>query len=188
MKSDMIAFILLLFVVSVHLHTSEEYKCDLNNINEIANWANNLSALKLQDERRTKVLRDHLSNIWPNDQAIRQAFYEFLSQPLQTVCSIPKKIGGNWIQNCGWFDGEKHVCMDNLKYAVDHNKCLVYSFGLGSDWEFELAMADLGCTVRAFDPTITQVPKDVDLRSNIHFVSLGLGSYTGKSVVHFVIL
>ena len=78
--------------------------------------------------------------------------------------------------------------MDNLKYAVDHNKCLVYSFGLGSDWEFELAMADLGCTVRAFDPTITQVPKNVDLRRNIHFVSFGLGSYTGKSVVHFVIL
>ena len=157
-------------------------QCGEINIQEVANWANELPAFKEQDKRREQILQTYLAKVWPSDLTTRQTFYEFLSQPLQTVCSIPKKVGGTWLNGCGWFDGEKHVCMDSLKRAVDTNKCLVYSFGLGSDWDFEMIMADMGCTVRAFDPTIKIVPQDIDL-NKIHFAPYGLGSETGESVV-----
>ena len=39
--------------------------------------------------------------------------------------------------------------MDYLKQAIDKNECLIYSFGLGSDWTFENTMANMGCTIRA---------------------------------------
>ena len=37
---------------------------------------------------------------------------------------------------------------------MKNGNCLIYSFGIAGDWTFEEAMAELGCTIRAFDPTI----------------------------------
>ena len=48
-----------------------------------------------------------------------------------------------------------------------------------------MTMADMGCTVRAFDPTVKKVPRGVDL-NKIHFVPFGLGSVTGESEVSFL--
>ena len=175
--------LLKLLLFSLVVQNAKNQSCHTKtNLDEVAKWANSLKAIKDQDQKRSQVLKSFLAEIWPKDRKIRQTFYEFLSQPMQTVCSIPKKIGGNWIQNCGWFDGEKHVCMDNLKDAIDKNECLVYSFGLGSHWEFEMAMAEMGCIVRAFDPTVKKIPKDVDT-NKIHFVPFGLGPFTGQSEV-----
>ena len=39
----------------------------------------------------------------PQEEQIRKTFYEALSQPMQTVCSIPKKIGGKIIKNINLF-------------------------------------------------------------------------------------
>ena len=72
-----------------------------------------------------------------------------------------------WLNSCGWFDGEKHVCMDYLKQAIDKNECLIYSFGLGSDWTFENTMANMGCTIRALG---TLPPKILSLAA--YFTSL----------------
>ena len=183
----MLLKLLLFLLVIRNAICAKESSCDTTktNLEEVAKWANSLKAIKDQDQKRSQVLKSFLAEIWPNDRKIRQTFYEFLSQPMQTVCSIPKKIGGNWLQQCGWFDGEKHVCMDNLKSAIDKNECLVYSFGLGSHWEFEMTMAEMGCTVRAFDPTVKKVPREVDL-NKIHFVPFGLGPVTGESKVSFL--
>ncbi len=38
----------------------------------------------------------------------------------------------------------------------------MYSFGVSDDWSFEDAMGDLGCRVRAFDPTIDAPPMRTD--------------------------
>ncbi len=40
-----------------------------------------------------------------------------------------------------------------------NSRCLVYSFGVSDDWSFEDTMGNLGCRVRAFDPTIDSPEK-----------------------------
>ena len=66
-----------------------------------------------------------------------------------------KRISGSWISvnyttevsskiPCGFHDGEKLLCMDGLYKAVQNQTCLVYSFGLADDWDFEVFMAELG--------------------------------------------
>ena len=72
--------------------------CDSVNIQEIAEWANNLPALKAQDKARRLILSKFIEEeFMPSDVQIRKTFYQFLSQPMQTVCSVPKKLGGKHI-------------------------------------------------------------------------------------------
>ena len=69
--------------------------CDSVNIQEISEWANNLPALKAQDKARRLILSKFIEEeFMPSDVQIRKTFYQFLSQPMQTVCSVPKKLGG----------------------------------------------------------------------------------------------
>jgi len=79
--------------------------------------------------------------------------------PLQTVCTVGKFFGGHWMSDCGGFDGNKYVCLDDLYNDIQNGKCLIYSFGIFADWTFEEAMANLGCTIRAFDPTTDESTK-----------------------------
>ena len=73
--------------------SNSEKFCDSVDIQEIAQE-------KAQDEERGSVLSKFLEDFKPSieniqyDTNIRKTFYEYLSQPLQTVCSIPKKLGG----------------------------------------------------------------------------------------------
>ena len=68
------------------------------NFDEISHWANNIPALKSQDEKRSSVLSTLMEKFYksdkPSEEEIREIFYQVLSQPLQTVCNFPKKIGG----------------------------------------------------------------------------------------------
>ena len=71
-------------------------------------------------------------------------FYEFGTKTIQNVCKVFKTMGGRWSKYCGFLDGEKLVCMDGLYEAFRSRNCLVYSFGLADDWDFEILMAQLG--------------------------------------------
>jgi hypothetical protein len=57
----------------------------------------------------------------------------------------------------------------------------IFSFGLADDWSFEEVMADMGCTVRAFDPTVEKPKSVTDPR--IHFKKLGLAHFNGNTQV-----
>ena len=85
---------------------------------------------------------------------IRNHFYAIVNTPLQSFCTVGKFFGGQWLSKCGGLDGNKYVCLDKLYNDVRTGNCLIYSFGVSGDWSFEEAMSQLGCTVRAFDPTI----------------------------------
>ena len=98
-----------------------------------------------QDQLRIKDIK---SKNQKNTFELKSQFYKSLNQPLQTTCKILKKFGGTWGPGCGQLDGEKMICMELLYEDIKNNSCLVYSFGLGDDWVFELALAELG-TVRA---------------------------------------
>ena len=88
-----------------------------------------------------------------------------------TVCQQRVKLGGKYLSTCHAYDGHKYVCMDELMGDLQTGNCLVYSFGLNTDWTFEENLAALGCQVYAFDPTVDAPAK---LHPNIHFKKVGI--------------
>ena len=88
---------------------------------------------------------------------------------------------GYWVWNGGGVaapDGHKAVCLDQSISPV-YGNCLVYSFGINNQWTFDDAMAQFGCQVYSFDPSMGV--GDYDRSKQIHFYSLGL---SGKDEVH----
>ena len=100
---------------------------------------------------------------------------QVLSFPLQGVCQVLKRIGGQWLDRRSYdgfasqVDGDKFICIDNI---VDDSPCLIYSFGINHDWTFEDKMDQLNCTVHAYDHTI-DAPQSRG--QGIRFYKLGLG-------------
>jgi len=68
-------------------------------------------------------------------------------------------------------DGGWEVCLDHL----DPSNCVVYSFGISNDPSFDLAIADFGCHVFAFDPTIGRKTGN-DFAERVHFYNTGLAA------------
>ena len=93
-----------------------------------------------QDHNRTLNLYEKSDDKFQ----LKENLYRALNQPLQNVCQVIKSIGGVWLKQCGFLDGEKSVCFDLLYDAVKSENCLVYSFGLAKDWTFETFMAEQG--------------------------------------------
>jgi hypothetical protein len=109
---------------------------------------------------------------------IRNHFYAIVNTPLQSFCTVGKFFGGQWLSKCGGLDGNKYVCLDKLYNDVRTGNCLIYSFGVSGDWSFEEAMSQLGCTVRAFDPTIDGKDKPAtDLVGIIQFTLINTSTY-----------
>ena len=96
-KMNLIIFTLISIIILNVDSSNSEKLCDSVNIQEIAEWANNLPALKAQDGERSSILSKFITEFMPSEAQIRKTFYEFLSQPLQTVCSVPKKLGGKYV-------------------------------------------------------------------------------------------
>jgi hypothetical protein len=116
-------------------------------------WAKSIPAIKLEDARRVNSLLNERNK--KSFAGIREQFYRIINMPLQSVCTVGKFFGGQWLDKCGALDGHKFVCLDKFYADVQSGNCLIYSFGIADDWTFEEAMAELGCTIRTFDPTIS---------------------------------
>ncbi len=121
------------------------------DFNALHAWSKAIPALVAEDKMRTEQLFDKRAN---TEQDLKDQFYSVVNMPLQSVCTSGKFFGGQWLGYCGALDGHKYICLDKFYDDVQSGKCLIYSFGIANDWSFEEAMAQLGCTVRAFDPTI----------------------------------
>ena len=102
--------------------------------------------IQVQDYNRTEELTSLTSSESKKKYEIKDLFYQSINKPLQMNCKILKKFGGKWdpVPYCGFFDGEKMICMDFIYEAIQNGSCLIYSFGLGDNWDFEIAMAELG--------------------------------------------
>ena len=96
-----------------------------------------------------------------------------LQHTRQNLFRILKRIGGHWFVGAPWenqqVDGAKFVCQDSLLTA---GECLVYSFGLAADWTFEDQMDKLGCSIFAYDHTISA---PAHRGNNIKYFKTGLG-------------
>jgi len=132
-----------------------------------------MKVFKKKEEQEVKdVLEYNLSNISGEEAMTR--FYQVLSFPLQGVCRVMKRVGGRWLdwRRTGYnmqVDGDKYICMDNI---LTSKSCIIYSFGINYDWTFEDTMSELGCSVYAYDHTISAPPERGE---RIMFSRLGLG-------------
>ena len=122
-----------------------------NEIARISKWSELM--LKSQDNERINQIFDKSGIKIKSKMEVIDKYYEIVAKPLQSGCNVLKRIAGAWGENgsgvyldnyCGFQDGEKLLCMDGLYKSVQNQTCLVYSFGLGNDWDFELFMAELG--------------------------------------------
>ena len=99
-------------------------------------------------EEEDTVLLSYLRNYDKENKfsnnVVKDDYYRTISRAAQNSCQIVKRFAGRWASECGFEDGEKLICMDGLYEAVENGTCLVYSFGLADDWDFEILMASLG--------------------------------------------
>ena len=60
---------------------------------------------------------------------------------------LMKRVGGHWVVGDPDYgqhravDGDKFVCLDQI---LEQDQCVIYSFGISSDWTFEDQMDELG--------------------------------------------
>lgn len=119
----------------------------ISNVEKVAQFSNDFVA-----EEDKLILQELFEELDKYDKmAVPEKYYQIVSKPLQSHCNILKGFGGRWIKRCGSFDGEKMVCMDGLYKAIQNKTCLIYSFGLAENWDFEIAMASLGKKLLSID-------------------------------------
>ena len=151
--------------------------CQTKNVANLLNWSENF--FETQDFVRNGDLQSIKEETLDKHSA-REKYYESVTKPLQNPCKILKRIGGTWYGGCGFSDGEKLLCMESIYQSISNQSCLVYSFGLADDWDFEILMAELGCTVHAYDPSTKVERPSNSYHPKIHFHQLGLGHMEGQ--------
>ena len=121
---------------------------------------------------KTRIAKfENIDSLTP-DQS-RNLLHEIVMDPINLACHSKQRFGGNFLDYCKFTDGGKVACMDHFLEDIKQNKCLIFSFGIDTDWTFEDMMDKLGCVVHAFDPTVNY-PK---ARGNhITFEKLGVSA------------
>lgn len=109
-------------------------------ISEVSKWSD-LILQNQNDQRNLELL--NIDTEYMDAQDLKETYYEIVPN-IQNTCQILKKIGGHWKKSCGFWDGEKLICMEKIFPFIKNDSCLVYSFGLADDWDFEILMAELG--------------------------------------------
>jgi hypothetical protein len=78
--------------------------------------------------------------------------------------------------------GNYYICFDEpYKPKLP---CLVYSFGIDNDFTFDDAMAEAGCEVYSFDPSMGA--EDHERSKRVHFKSIGLSTIDSDNFVPMV--
>ncbi|XP_077861885.1 putative methyltransferase-like protein 24 [Saccoglossus kowalevskii] len=90
-------------------------------------------------------------------------FYRYITEP-QYKCKQELRMGNELPKDGGWT-----ICLD---VHVKPDNCYVYSFGIAQKWGFDDDMAEYGCNVYSFDPTIGL--DDHKHSDNVWFYNMGL--------------
>ena len=80
---------------------------------------------------------------------------DYFARRNSSNCRLYYEFGGvlNRSPSLTFYDGQKAVCMDAAVAPVP-GRCLVYSFGNNGEWSFDDQMAEFGCHVHVFDPSV----------------------------------
>ncbi|XP_077866561.1 putative methyltransferase-like protein 24 [Saccoglossus kowalevskii] len=93
-------------------------------------------------------------------------------------CNNVRRVGTQLPNDGGWF-----VCFDE-KIKPNFDDCVVYSFGIRTDWTFDEEMAQSGCKVYSHDPSIG-LP-DHKHSERVWFYNTGLDAYNSDDVGRIV--
>ena len=130
-------------IIFIILSTIAWAKCKFSSSNDtFQKWKNVF--VEEQDTVLLSYLRNYDKENKFSNNVVKDDYYRTISRAAQNSCQIVKRFDGRWASECGFVDGEKLICMDGLYNAVQNGTCLVYSFGLADDWDFEISMASLG--------------------------------------------
>ncbi|XP_042890672.1 methyltransferase-like protein 24 [Penaeus japonicus] len=92
-------------------------------------------------------------------------------------CDHPKKFGGPPKGEPG---AVKILCLDD-RFRIDPSNCTVFSFGINGDFSFEDSIANYGCQVFAYDPTMGV--EDHQRSEKVKFFATGISNYNGTKLV-----
>ena len=166
-----------------HPKEQDVFESKFDRYGKVGTWANELPILKSQDQGIIAHMRDlsqqNEANPLLSEDDFIDHFQRIIALPLQTVCNVGKWVSlRRWHPECGSTDGERYLCMDNFHNDILNDKCLIYSFGIGDNYEFEESLGSVGCVVHAYDPTVN-LPSSPT--KNVYFKNLGLGHYKGTA-------
>lgn len=107
----------------------------------------------------------------PNEETLNKMseiqqidFYLRYVNTLQALCRNFKRVGS-------LRDGGKEICIDD--FYKPKAPCLVYSFGINEQWDFDEMLVDLyGCEVHCFDPSMKR--KTGKYKDKIWFYQIGI--------------
>ena len=160
-------------------------------------WINSLNIFQKHDQLKSQELQELIGHLgrtmrdkYRHDKKaaadwIKDLFYRLYAQPEKNVCSIAKNFGGVWLDDLNVPDGVKHICLDKVFQDVKTDECLVYSFGLSDDWSFEQEMVQIGCKVRAFDPTVED-ENGLHDGDRFKFAQIGIADMTGTTQIESI--
>lgn len=99
-------------------------------------------------------------------------------------CNTPILAGRVIMEQVPYIKNEKYVCLDR-KYKIVPGNCLIYSFGISTDWSFDDDMDQLfNCKVYCFDHTIHK--RDHQRSKNIRFLATGISSVKRNQVDRYI--
>jgi len=111
----------------------------------------------------------------PAETMTGRQIVDYLKWTNQSACALKNYFGGifgDLMLLMGWGkDGQKAICMD-YQINPDSRGCIVYSFGISSDWSFDEEMQKYGCHIFAFDPSLNV--SDHKHSEHIWFYQMGL--------------
>ena len=75
------------------------------------------------------------------------------------------------------YDGQKAACLlpQSVAPTCVVSSCIVYSFAIKDEWNFDDAMEKYGCEVYSFDPSMLNATEVFDHSPKVHFYKIGLG-------------
>lgn len=137
-------------------------------INNRSSFQNHLCPLAILNE-----FPEAATHFRPAERMSAKEMFRYLHWTNSSSCLFAVDFGFNVVigNPIAAPDGHKAVCLDQF-ISPEFDNCLVYSFGINNQWSFDEAMAQYGCQVYAFDPSMSA--DDYDRSRYIHFYRLGL--------------
>ncbi|XP_006819456.1 putative methyltransferase-like protein 24 [Saccoglossus kowalevskii] len=132
----------------------------------------------VSEEKPSATLHVHNSAPDAGKEFLRFIYNLNVFQKPRFYCNNFRRVGTQLPEDGGWF-----VCFDD-KIKPNFDDCVVYSFGIRTDWTFDEEMSKSGCNVYSHDPSIG-LP-DHKHSERVWFFNTGLDAYNSDDVVRTV--